>query len=157
MYWKSKAKCKRVIFVSVYDGCISIINLVPLEIQARGLRARLAYENALKTGKIKLYRTRIMLIGQDRAGKTSLKNSFLGLPFDPNEQSTDGIEMDPSKFEIDVDNVKNWQRTDEKLGVSQFANDLARIVAEELQEEKTKLDSRVQEPKKVKSSHDSGQ
>ena len=104
-----------------------------------------------------IYRARIMLIGQDRAGKTSLKNSFLGLPFDPNEQSTDGIEMDPSKFEIDVDNVKNWQRTDEKLGVSQFANDLARIVAEELQEEKTKLDSRVQEPKKVKSSHDSGQ
>ena len=103
-----------------------------------------------------LYRARIMLIGQDRAGKTSLKNSFLGLPFDPNEQSTDGIEVDPSKFEIDVNEVKNWQRTDEKLGISQFANDLARIVAEELQEEKTKLDPTVQEPKKVKA-HDSDQ
>ena len=81
-----------------------------------------------------------MLIGQDRAGKTSLKKSFLGLPFDPNEQSTDGIEIDPSKFEIDVDNVKNWRRTDEKVGVSQFADDLARMVAEKLDEKKNVRD-----------------
>ena len=75
-----------------------------------------------------------MLICQDRAGKTSLKKSFLGLPFDPGEESTDGIEVDPSKFEVDIDQVKNWKRTDEKLGVSQFASDLAKMVAMELQE-----------------------
>ena len=75
-----------------------------------------------------------MLIGQDRAGKTSLKKSFLGLPFDPEEESTDGIEVDPSKFEVDIDQVKNWKRTDEKLGVSQFAFDLAKMVVLELQE-----------------------
>ena len=70
-----------------------------------------------------------MLIGQDRAGKTSLKKSFLGLSFDPDEDSTDGIEVDPSKFEVDIYKVKNWKRTDEKLGVSQFASNLARMVA----------------------------
>ena len=75
-----------------------------------------------------------MLIGQDRAGKTSLRKSFLGLPFDPEEESTDGIEVDPSKFEVDTDLVKNWKRTDEKLEVSQFAADLARMVARQLQE-----------------------
>ena len=75
-----------------------------------------------------------MLIGQDRAGKTSLKKSFLGLPFDPEEESTEGIEVDPSKFEVDIDQVENWKRTDEKLGVSQFAADLAKMVAMELQE-----------------------
>ena len=74
-----------------------------------------------------------MLIGQDRAGKTSLKKSFLGLPFDPEEESTDGIEVDPSKFEVDVDQVKNWKRTDEKLGVSQFSSNLAKMVARDLQ------------------------
>ena len=57
-------------------------SLVPSEIKARGRKAMLAYENALKTGKVKVYRARIMFIGQDRAGKTSLKNSFLGVPFD---------------------------------------------------------------------------
>ena len=108
--------------------------LVPSEIKARGPEAQIAYENALKTGKVKVYRARIMLIGQDRAGKTSLRKCFLGLPFDPEEQSTDGIEVDPSKFEVDTDLVKNWKRTDEKLEVSQFAADLARMVARQLQE-----------------------
>ena len=93
-----------------------------------------------------------MLIGQDRAGKTSLKKSFLGLPFDPDEQSTDGIEVDPSKFEIDVEQVKNWQRTDEKLSVSQFANDLAKMVAAQLGEDETSVNPEVQdEPKKITS------
>ena len=77
-----------------------------------------------------------MLIGQDRAGKTSLKKSFLDLPFDPEEDSTDGIEVDPSKFEVDIDQVKNWKRTDKKLSVSQFALDLAKMVAKEIQEDK---------------------
>ena len=75
-----------------------------------------------------------MLIGQDRAGKTSLKKSFLSLPFDPVEESTDGIEVEPSKFEADIDQVKNWKRTDEKWGLSQFAADLAKMVAKKLQE-----------------------
>ena len=115
--------------------------LVPSEIKARGPRAKLAYENALKTGKVKVYRARIMLIGQDRAGKTSLKKSFLGLPFDPEEDSTDGIEVDPAKFEVDIDQVKNWKRTDEKLSVSQFASDLATMVAREIQEDKDESDN----------------
>ena len=120
--------------------------LVPSKIEARGPRAKLAYENALKTGKVKVYRTRIMLIGQDRAGKTSLKKSLLGLPFDSKEQSTEGIEIDPSKFDVDVDQVKNWQRTAEKLDVSYFVNDLARMVAGELKETKeTRLDSELKE------------
>ena len=78
-----------------------------------------------------------MLIGQDRAGKTSLKKSFLGRPFDPNEQSTDGIEIDPSKFEIDVDQVKNWQSIDEKLDVSQFAEENTRMLIRRLEERKS--------------------
>ena len=89
----------------------------------------------MKTGKVNVYRARIMLIGQDRAGKTSLKKSLLGLPFDPDEDSTDGIEVDPSKFEVHIDQAKNWKRTDEKLGVSQFASKLAKIVARNIQKD----------------------
>ena len=110
---------------------------MPSEIKARGPEAKRAYENALRNGKVKVYRGRIMLIGQDRAGKTSLKKNLLGLPFDPKEQSTDGIEVDPSKFEYDIDQVKNWKRTDGKLGVSHFVDDLAKMVAGKLKEEET--------------------
>lgn len=76
-----------------------------------------------------------MLIGQDRAGKTSLKKSFLDLPFDPDEDSTNGIAVDPSKFEVYIDQVKNWKRTDEKLGVSQFASNLAKMAARNIQKD----------------------
>ena len=120
---------------------ITMLPLAPKEIQARGRKATLAYENALKTGKVKVYRARIMLIGQDRAGKTSMKSSFLGLPFDPEKQSTDGIEIDLSKVEIDVDQVKSWKRTDDNLGVSQFALTLAGMVAEKLEQEETEMDT----------------
>ena len=115
-----------------------MIYSVPSEIEARGPRAKLAYKNALKTGKVKVYRARIMLIGQGRAGKTSLKKSLLGLPFDPEEESTEGIKIDPSKFEIDIEQAKNWERTDEKFGVSQFSSDLAMMMARELKENKDK-------------------
>ena len=123
--------------------------LVPSEIKARGRKAMLAYENALKTGKVKVYRARIMFIGQDRAGKTSLKNSFLGLSFDPKQQSTDGIELDLSKFEVDVDQVSNWKCTDEKQGVSKFVHKLVRMVAGKLEQEETEVDP-AQDDKKEK-------
>ncbi|PFX11535.1 putative serine/threonine-protein kinase roco6 [Stylophora pistillata] len=93
-------------------------------------RAQLAYEAALKDGYVQVYRGRIILVGQDRTGKTSLKKSLLGLPFDPKQQSTKGIEVDPSKCEIDVDQaVKNWQLTREsKPGLLECSKDLAKIV-----------------------------
>ena len=114
--------------------------IVPSEIKVRGQKAMLAYENALKIGKVRVYRARIMFIGQDRAGKTSLKNSFLGVPFNREQQSTDGIEMDPSKFEVVVDQVSNWKRTDEKQGVSKFVHKLVRMVAGKLEHEEIEVD-----------------
>lgn len=73
-----------------------------------------------------------MLIGQNRAGKTSLKKSLLGMTFDPGEPSTEGIEVDPSKFELDVDRVMNWQLVKNEKFTSEFADDIARLVVGEL-------------------------
>ena len=98
------------------------------------LKAQLAYERALQDGYVMVYRGRILLIGQDRAGKTSLKKNLLGLPFDSEEQSTEGIEVDPSKCEIDVDQAaRNWQSIGEnKPGLLECSKDVAWIVAEKL-------------------------
>ncbi len=41
-----------------------------------------------------------MMVGQERAGKTSLKRSLKGEQFDANEESTSGIEMDPSHCKV---------------------------------------------------------
>ena len=74
------------------------------------------------------------MIGQDRAGKTSLKKSIFGLPFDPKEQSTTGIEVDPSRCEIDVDQIKKWHSTSKKkkAGLLEGSKDVEKMVADEL-------------------------
>ena len=74
-----------------------------------------------------------MLIGQDRAGKTSLKKSLIGLPFDPKENSTEGIEVDPSVFQLDVHEVTNWQSIDKsERGLLGCSEDVAKSVVEKL-------------------------
>ena len=111
------------------------------EQKAEGQRAQLAYEKALRDGFVNVYRGRILLIGQDRAGKTSLKKSLLGLPFDPKEQSTEGIELQASTCEIEVEQVKNWHSTHEnKPGLLECSKDISRIVAEKLCEEDSEED-----------------
>ena len=111
----------------------SIFLLVPLEIEARGEKAQLAYQSALKDGAVNVYRGRVLLIGQDRAGKTSLKKSLIGLPFNSKEKSTDGIEVDPSKFQLNVGEVRNWQRIDErKQGLLGCSKDVAQVVVEKM-------------------------
>ena len=109
-----------------------IIALIALAgIQAQGHVTKLFYEKALKDGFVNVYRGRVFLVGQDRASKTSLKKSLLGLPFNPKEQSTEGIEVDPSVCEIEVDQVKNWNSTSEnKPSLAEFSEDISRMLAE---------------------------
>ena len=88
-----------------------------------------------------VYRGRILLIGQDRAGKTSLKKSLLGLPFDPKEQSTEGIEVQASTCQIEVEQVKNWHSTHEyKPGLLEYSKDISRIVGENFYDETLELE-----------------
>ncbi|XP_044171347.1 uncharacterized protein LOC114952154 [Acropora millepora] len=110
---------------------------VPAEIRGRGPEAERAFQKAMKSGKVKVYRGRIMLLGQDRAGKTSLKKSLLGLPFDPEEESTVGVEVDRSKCELEVDEVQNWMPSKrKKREMSEFEEELARLIVMDLRETK---------------------
>ena len=72
-----------------------IASSVPLEIYARGPEAVKAYGKALTKGKACHKRISLMLIGQDQAGKTSLKKLLNGENFNEKEESTVGIETDP--------------------------------------------------------------
>ena len=88
------------------------------------------YQKALRDGFVNVYRGRIFLIGQDRAGKTSLKKSLLGVPFDPKEESTEGI--DPSKCDIDVNRVQNWHFDSKNTILSEVSEQISRSLAVEL-------------------------
>ena len=57
----------------------------------------------------------------------------MGLPFNRKEKSTVGIEVDPSKFQLDVDEVRNWQPIDErKQGLLGCLKDVAQMVVEKM-------------------------
>ncbi|XP_015778975.1 PREDICTED: uncharacterized protein LOC107356863 isoform X1 [Acropora digitifera] len=119
----------------IYDSLDDAGSFVPAEIRGRGPRAERAFQRAMQSGKVKVYRGRIMFLGQDRAGKTSLKKSLLGLPFDPKQESTVGVEVDPSKCEVEVDQVKNWMPSErKKREMSEFKDEIARFIARDLTE-----------------------
>jgi len=113
----------------------NLLSLVPQEIRAQGPIAEAAFNDAMEKGSVPVYRGRIMLLGQDRAGKTSLKKFLLGITFDPEEESTVGVKVEPTKFEVEIDHVKEWQCTEQKkLDLSEFREDIAKLTAERMKE-----------------------
>ena len=79
-----------------------------------------------------------MLIGQDRSGKTSLKKSLQGLRFNPEENSTDGIDVDPSHFKVTTEiwkaGKKDQAANKEEIATS-FEHRVARVFVENLREQ----------------------
>ena len=100
-----------------------------------------------------------MIIGQDRTGKTSLKNSLKGEKFNPKEQSTEGIETDPEYFKV---STEIWRTGDndkesEPFSGAYFEHHIARSVfaalkdVEKLQaKEETSQKQLLKEPSKRK-------
>ena len=68
-------------------------DIAPYYVLARGKKPIAAYQRALEKGKILDRRVKVMLIGQDRTGKTNVGHALKGDKFDPNESSTDGVQM----------------------------------------------------------------
>ena len=119
---------------------------VPHEIRARGSAAELAYKVALLEGKVKVCRARLLIIGQDRAGKTSLKKSLIGLPFNPEEPSTEVLEMNSSKLEVDIEQVVKWKTISDNSEVEQVRPQdlrIARLVAETMMQKKENKDDQI--------------
>ena len=109
---------------------------LPLEIRSRGPLAIEAYNKALTEGKAYVKRVPIMLIGQDHSGKTSLKKSLMGKPFNPDEDSTIGIDVDPSHIKVSTEIWKVGDNTGAIEAIS-FEQQAARLVADDLKEEQS--------------------
>ena len=125
--------------------------MTPPEINLRGPKALEAYNRALTQGKTRVRRIPIMLIGQDRSGKTSLKKSLQGLRFNPKEGSTVGIDVDPSYFKVTTEIWKTGEKDQaankEEMAAS-FQHHVARVVVENLREQE--LTSEVKTMDKLK-------
>ena len=72
-----------------------------------------ALSKTFSRGVKKNNRISLLLIGQDRVGKTSLKKSLLGEPIDENEASTVGIEFDVVEVK-EVNKSQPWKIAEDK-------------------------------------------
>ena len=124
-----------------------------MEIHARGPLAVKAYNKALKEGKVRVKRIPVMLVGQERTGKTSLKKSLKGETFDEREESTDGIEADPSYFKVSTEIWKTGEKmeeTDRESSISFEHLAAAKLIIERLRKEEGNLanvsESQVEQP-----------
>ena len=112
--------------------------MTPPEINLRGPRALEAYNKALTEGKTRVNRIPIMLVGQERSGKTSLKKSLQGLQFNPKEDSTVGIDVDPSYFKVTTEIWKAGKKDEaanKEEKAASFEHRVARVVVENLKEQ----------------------
>ena len=127
------------VLVTYVYSVFSIFHSVPPEIKARGSAAESAYKFALLEGKVKVHRARLLIIGQDRAGKTSLKKSLIGLPFNPKEPSTEVLEKSSSKLEVNIEQVVEWKAISDDSEAEQVQpqhKSIARLVVENMMKKK---------------------
>ena len=93
------------------------VHSVPPYILARGSIAKAAYQRALETGKTFDKRAKILLIGQDRVGKTSVARSLKGELFRQDESSTVGVQIDMPLKHV---GEKPWKNSKEEQEKSTF-------------------------------------
>ena len=114
----------------------------PTEIVSQGETAMRAYQVALEGGSIETMRVRVMIIGQDRTGKSSLIRSLLKKPYTPND-STIGIDITSATFTVSgrhddksfTDGVPCDFVEEERAGTGYAEGEVARAVAYQIQEE----------------------
>jgi len=114
-----------------------ISTVIPPEIIVRGRLALEAYKRALAEGKTCDKRVPVMLIGQDKSGKTSLKRSLRGEPFNLDEESTVGIDVDPSYFKVSTEIWKIGDKDQERNSETSICYEYhaARATVQRLKEE----------------------
>ena len=84
-----------------------------------------AYRKALKYGYTYDLRVPVMIVGQDRSGKTSLKKSLKGEKFDLEEDSTNGIDVDPLLCEFATEVWRPTSSDEKERSYEQRAADVA--------------------------------
>jgi GTPase SAR1 family protein len=96
---------------------------IPSQISQQGHKAIQAYNSALLNGKQTLKWTKLMFVGQERVGKTSLLRTLTKQEHNPNEVTTDGT---------DICVIEDWKRLEQHHECSKFDEGVAHSVGDAL-------------------------
>lgn len=119
--------------------------LIPTIISARGPKAQAAYVRALEEGRTHDKRVKVLLIGQDRVGKTSLGKSLKGEPFNKEEPSTEGVEMNSPIKNV---GTQAWKNPPSHQKTTAFDHKCAKLIARDVKDRPAEQETseRSQEP-----------
>ena len=104
-------------------------DIAPYYVLARGKKPIAAYQRALEKGKILDRRVKVMLIGQDRTGKTNVGHALKGEKFNPNESSTDGVQMHEVLKDV---GVQPWKSSILTKETTTFHHKCAELISRDL-------------------------
>lgn len=121
--------------------------VIPLEIVRRGRDAIEIYKRVLKKGKGKLPRCNLLILGEEHVGKTSLYRLLVNKGFDPNQESTRGIDDN----EVDIVDERSvtmgddWEEKPKEKQEEQisktYIEGMSKTLHDELPSEKTRKGS----------------
>ena len=128
---------------------------VPSYVRAGGPKVLAAYNRALESGGATYDKlVKVLLIGQDRVGKTSLVKNLRGLAFNRNERSTNEVEMIPAVKNAGTgpwrnpDALEHTTVFDYKITASMLTGELLTTPAEQSTTEQLS-EEQIQEPSSV--------
>lgn len=101
----------------------------PEEVLARGPEAEAAYHKALSLGKAHFKSMKLVLLGEDRSGKSSVLASVTGAGWDDQMQSTHGVSA--SRFKL---GRKGWKEQPGGLTASEVAANTTAVLLRETSE-----------------------
>ncbi|XP_033101039.1 uncharacterized protein LOC117104331 [Anneissia japonica] len=133
-YPSNALKLKEELIIRYGDRVVDVKGgQVPIEVLARGLEANNAFIDAIQEGSKPIYQTRLMLVGPERVGKTSLTKALTEQEFDATEEVTDGIEASLS-CTLSVKHTTNWkpQPKPPEGTISEARQQYLRAVAEQI-------------------------
>ncbi|KAL3861381.1 hypothetical protein ACJMK2_007417 [Sinanodonta woodiana] len=145
---ETSAELKESPEVSVLKSEVSgVESVLPPEIQCLDEKSQQLYREALGSGKERVYNIRLMVIGHQGVGKTSLVKRLLGEEVRENEtESTEGIEVHTACCQIDHE-TKEWNKieTDPEGLVTQR---MVHIIHEHVEKERSQhsADSKISQP-----------
>ena len=108
--------------------------VVPAEIKKRGNAAVDGYIVALRKGKKKMPRCKLVILGEAGVGKTNLLNLLTGEKFVPTHERTEGVDISlVETFDIDT---KTWKKNSGQGGDDEYRRIAATEVASRLKDTK---------------------
>ena len=113
--------------------------MIPLEIRRRGPEAERIFRLALSEGRQKMPRCNLLVLGEERVGKTSLIRQLTGKHFIPNLEPTCGIENTRVRTvevaTIATNDGNDWSTVSENDQAMQHLNLVCGGVAKKIEEE----------------------